>query len=131
GRGLLYGLYQARLKRTLADQPLPKHVAMILDGNRRWARMRGMSTVAGGHTAGAAKIHEFLTWCDDAGVSVVTLYLLSSDNLSNRSADELDDLVAIIADLSEDLSHFRDWRVQHVGRTDGLPGALVDAMLGA
>ena len=131
GRGLLYGLYQSRLKRTLVGQPLPKHVAMILDGNRRWARMRGMTTVAGGHTAGAAKIHEFLTWCDEAGVGVVTLYLLSSDNLTGRTPEELDDLVAIIADLADDLSHFRDWRVQHVGRTDGLPAPLVEAMLGA
>lgn len=131
GRGLLYNLYQSRLKRALVGQPLPKHVAMILDGNRRWAKMRGMSTAAPGHTAGAAKIHEFLSWCDEAGVSVVTLYLLSADNLTSRTSDELEDLVAIIADLSEDLSHHAGWRVQHVGRTEGLPKPLVDAMLGA
>jgi len=131
GRGLLYNLYQSRLKRGLVGQPLPKHVAMILDGNRRWAKMRGMSTAAPGHTAGAAKIHEFLSWCDEAGVTVVTLYLLSADNLTSRTTEELEDLVAIIADLSEDLSHHGDWRVQHVGRTEGLPKPLVDAMLGA
>jgi len=131
GQGLLYGLYQSRLKKALVGQPLPKHVAMILDGNRRWAKMRGMSTAAPGHTAGAAKIHEFLSWCDDAGVSVVTLYLLSADNLTSRTTEELEDLVAIIADLSEDLSHHGNWRVQHVGRTEGLPKPLVAAMLGA
>jgi short-chain Z-isoprenyl diphosphate synthase len=128
GRGLLYGLYQRRLKRWLLTQQLPKHVAMIIDGNRRWARQRGLETAAHGHSAGAAKVHEFLTWCDELGVGVVTLYLLSADNLTGRTPEELADLTEIIADLCEDLSHFRDWRVKHVGRTDGLPQGLIDTM---
>ena len=131
GTGFLYRLYQGRLKRWLLTQPRPQHVAMILDGNRRWARMRGLSKAAQGHTAGAAKIHEFLSWCDSLGVSVVTLYLLSADNLTGRTAEELADLTEIIADLSEDLSRQGEWRVQHVGRTAGLPATLVSAMLGA
>ena len=131
GRGLLYGLYQARLKRWLETQTRPKHVAMIIDGNRRWARQRGLSTPAHGHTAGAAKVHEFLTWCDSLGIEVVTLYLLSADNLINRTAIELADLTEIIADLCDDLSNYGDWRVQHVGRTAGLPAGLVDSMLAA
>lgn len=131
GKGLLYGLYQSRLKRWLETQTRPKHVAMIIDGNRRWARQRGLSTAAHGHTAGAAKVHEFLTWCDELGIAVVTLYLLSADNLINRTPEELADLTEIIADLSDDLSHYGDWRVQHVGRTAGLPKPLVDSMLAA
>ena len=131
GRGILYRLYENRLKRWLETQPRPKHVAMIIDGNRRWARARGLPRASHGHTAGAAKVHEFLTWCDALGVEVVTLYLLSADNLTGRTAEELSELTEIIADLSEDLSHYRDWRVQHVGRTEGLPKALVDSMIGA
>ena len=92
---------------------------MIIDGNRRWARQLGLTTVAHGHRAGAAKMREFLEWCDDLGISVVTLYLLSSDNLTNRESDELADLIEIIAELADDLSHYRDWRVQHVGSTAG------------
>jgi short-chain Z-isoprenyl diphosphate synthase len=76
-------------------------------------------------------VHEFLTWCDALGIEVVTLYLLSADNLTGRTAEELSELTEIIADLSEDLSHYRDWRVQHVGRTEGLPKGLVDSMIGA
>ena len=101
---------------------------MILDGNRRWARMRGLETAAHGHSAGAAKIHEFLTWCDEADVAVVTLYLLSNDNLTGREVEELGPLYEIIAELSDDLSHTRDWRVQHVGRSENLPEPLVGAM---
>ncbi|MBX3098410.1 MAG: isoprenyl transferase [Salinibacterium sp.] len=124
GRELLYGLYQRRLRRFLATQSLPRHVAMIIDGNRRWAKLRELDTAAQGHRAGAAKYREFLVWCDDLGISVATLYLLSTDNLTGRTSVELESLFEIIGDLAEDLSHFRDWRVQHVGSSEGLPDAL-------
>lgn len=104
---------------------------MIIDGNRRWAKQLGYETAAHGHRAGAAKMREFLEWCDDIGVQVVTLYLLSSDNLTSRSSDELNDLVEIIADLAEELSHYRNWRVKHVGSSDGLPEPLVAALSAA
>ena len=72
GRGILYGVYQNRIRRWLTTQDLPKHVAMILDGNRRWARQNALATTAYGHRAGAAKFREFLVWCDDLGISVAT-----------------------------------------------------------
>ncbi len=125
GSGILYGLYQNRIRRWLEQQQLPQHVAMIIDGNRRWARLRELETAAHGHRAGAAKYREFLVWCDDLNISVATLYLLSTDNLSGRNPDELEELFEIIGELAEDLSRFRDWRVQHVGSTDGLPAQLV------
>ncbi|MHA6669079.1 isoprenyl transferase [Homoserinimonas sp. A447] len=128
GRGILYGLYQNRIRRWLSKQELPRHVAMILDGNRRWARQRSLDTAAHGHRAGAAKFREFLVWCDDLDISVATLYLLSTDNLTGRTTDELDGLFEIIADLAEDLSHYRDWKVQHVGSTEGLPEPLVHVL---
>ncbi|MET0784121.1 isoprenyl transferase [Orlajensenia leifsoniae] len=131
GRGLLYDLYQRRLRRGLTPETMPRHVAMIIDGNRRWARQLGLATAAHGHRAGAAKMSEFLQWCDELGISVVTLYLLSSDNLSNRAGEELDALVEIIAELADDLSRHGDWRVKHVGSTNGLPQNLIDALTAA
>jgi len=128
GRGILYELYQGRLRRSLKQGELPRHVAMILDGNRRWARQRLLETAAHGHRAGAAKFREFLVWCDDLGITVATLYLLSTDNLTGRKSEELDGLFEIIADLADDLSRFRDWKVQHVGSNDGLPEQLVQAL---
>ena len=128
GRGILYRLYGNRLRRGLDPAALPRHVAMIIDGNRRWARQLGYDSAAHGHRAGAAKMREFLEWCDDLGISVVTLYLLSSDNLGNRPSAELADLIEIIAELAEELSHYRDWRVQHVGSDAGLPEPLVAAL---
>lgn len=126
--GVLYRLYQARLRRSLADASMPHHVAMIIDGNRRWARQRALETAAHGHRAGAAKMREFLRWCDDVGVRVVTLYLLSADNLVGRGDDELEQLFVIVGDLAADLADEGDWRIQHVGTVDGLPVELVDRL---
>ena len=125
GEGVLYGLYSRRLRRSLVGAELPHHVAMIIDGNRRWARLKELETAAHGHRAGAAKYREFLQWCDDLGIRVATLYLLSTDNLSGRPQTELDGLFEIIGELADDLSRFRDWRIQHVGSTDGLPAELM------
>lgn len=104
---------------------------MIIDGNRRWARLRELETAAHGHRAGAAKYREFLQWCDDLGISVATLYLLSTDNLTGRTQEELDGLFVIIGDLADDLSHFRDWRIQHVGSSEGLPENLKEQLAAA
>lgn len=131
GRGLLYRVYQRRLRRELTPAVLPNHVAMIIDGNRRWARQLGYDSAAHGHRAGAAKMREFLEWCDDRGISVVTLYLLSADNLTQRSTEELGALFEIIADLAEDLSRYRDWRVQQVGSKKCLPAPLEAALAAA
>jgi short-chain Z-isoprenyl diphosphate synthase len=128
GRGLLYRAYQRRIRAHLAASAIPRHVAMIVDGNRRWARQLGIENAAHGHRAGAAKIPEFLTWCDELGIQVVTLYLLSADNLTGRASEELSELVDIIGDLAGQLSEHGDWRVQHVGSNEGLPETLVTAL---
>ncbi len=131
GRSFAYRLYQSRIRRGLAGKELPHHVAMIVDGNRRWAKQRMLETAAHGHRAGAEKIPEFLGWCDDLGIKVVTLYLLSADNLTNRDDAEVNALVEIIADLADELSRSGDWRVQHVGSTDDLPERLTSALAAA
>ena len=124
GRGPLYRLYINRLRRELSPEVVPRHVAMMIDGNRRWARQLGYQSAAEGHRAGAAKMREFLGWCDDVGVRVVSLYLLSNDNLRKRDSGEIADLIEIIAELADSLSRARDWRVQIVGRTERLPAEL-------
>lgn len=131
GRGPLYRLYINRLRRRLNPDVVPHHVAMMIDGNRRWARQLGFDSAAHGHRAGAAKMREFLEWCDDIGVRVVSLYLLSTDNLNKRDSAELSDLIQIIGDLAEQLSHERDWRVQHVGRADLVSPDLARALAAA
>ncbi|OZB82854.1 MAG: isoprenyl transferase [Microbacterium sp. 14-71-5] len=124
GNGPLYRLYSRRLRRRLDPATMPHHIAMMIDGNRRWARQLGYATPAHGHRAGAAKMREFLGWCDELGIRVVSLYLLSADNLGKRDSAELADLIEIIGELADSLSREGNWRVQHVGRADILPAEL-------
>ena len=124
-RDLAYGVYERRLSHALVGTPRPRHVGVILDGNRRWAKAAGAKHVSHGHQAGADHIEDLLGWCDDADVEVVTLWLLSSDNLT-RSSDELVPLLAIIEDTVRDLAApAKPWRVHPVGALDLLPDTTV------
>ncbi|WP_062461695.1 isoprenyl transferase [Demequina soli] len=117
---LLYGTYEKRLARTLKRTAAPpRHIGVILDGNRRWAKQSGAST-AHGHQKGADKITEVLEWSQDAGVEVVTLWMLSTDNLE-RDPRELAPLLEIIATTVEGLADDGRWRVRHVGDASLLP----------
>ncbi len=125
-RGLLYELYERRLAATLTPQSIPRHIGVLVDGNRRWARSYGAPTSAG-HRAGAQNVMEFLGWCEEVGVEVVTLWLLSTDNLS-RPSDELAELFTIIPDLTGQIAATGRYRVHPVGSLDLLPGALSTAL---
>ncbi len=121
-RGLLYGVYERRLAAGLKPQALPRHIGVLVDGNRRWARAYGAETSAG-HRAGAANVLEFLGWCEELGIERVTLWLLSTDNLSRPSA-ELTELYAIIDDLVGRIAATGRWRLHPVGSLDLLPSGL-------
>ncbi len=96
-------------------------MGVILDGNRRWAKEVGLSDVNDGHRAGAQKIEQMLGWCQEAGVEVVTLWLLSTDNL-DRPEEELTPLLRIIEGVAEELTEpDTNWRVRIVGALDLLP----------
>lgn len=131
GEGLLYRLYRRRIVKEITGLQRPEHVAMILDGNRRWAKLHSLEASSAGHQAGASKIAEFLGWCEEQGVRVVTLYLLSTDNLTGRDKQELDDLAGIIEGLADQLSRFGNWRVMHVGDAGVLPSHLRETLQGA
>jgi short-chain Z-isoprenyl diphosphate synthase len=118
-RQLTYGLYGRRVEAHLDRSSSPRHVGVMLDGNRRWARAAGMSTVDG-HQSGADKIPDFLGWCEETGVEVVTLWLLSTDNL-NRPKEEVVPLLGIIEQAVRDLVTDGRWRVHPVGALDLLP----------
>jgi len=116
---LLYGAYERRLLKQIPPQRRPRHVGVILDGNRRWATVHGSSSDAG-HRAGAAKIVQFLGWCEEADVEVVTLWLLSTDNLA-RPSEELAALQQIIDQTVTNLAETGRWQINPVGALDLLP----------
>ena len=127
-RPLLLPLYERRLRRWLRDAKTPRHVAVILDGNRRWAATFG-EPAAHGHRAGADRVLDLLVWCEQARVEVVTLWMLSTDNLRRPEA-ELAPLIAIIEDLVDRLARAGRWRVRVVGALDLLPERARAGLLG-
>src|SRR6202000_3386632 len=93
----------------------------MLDGNRRWAREAGFTDVSEAHRAGAAKIAELLSGCCEANVQVVTMWLLSTDNL-NRPESEIGPLLEIITEVVDELAApGAPWQVRIVGALDVLP----------
>jgi len=118
-RDLLYGFYARRLESALDHEQIPRHVGVILDGNRRWAKASG-APKSRGWRAGADKVEELLGWCEEIDVEVVTLWLLSTDNL-NRPDSELRPLLAIIERLVTEIAGTGRWRVLPVGALDLLP----------
>ena len=127
-RRVLYPAYEARVLRRMPDT-IPKHVGVMLDGNRRWAKAVGRDS-AHGHEAGAANIEPLLGWCDEVGIEVVTLWLLSTDNL-NRPERELAPLLEIIGDAVASLAAQRKWRIHPVGALDLLPAATAERLKAA
>ena len=132
GTELLYRLYERRLAGALRGSALPRHVGVVLDGNRRFAREKGLGTVADGHRMGAGKIQELVDWCHELGIPYVTLWLLSTDNL-RRDAAEVSDLVGIIAETitrmaTEPRNRSRGLRITAVGAVDAIPDELRDVL---
>ncbi len=127
-RNLIYRLYERNLERGLLPQDLPRHVGVILDGNRRWAERQGGAKASHGHAVGAQKTLEFLGWCSDLGIKVVTLYLLSTDNLKGRAGEELKELQDIIGGLALDIANDGRFKTQLVGDREALPASLADSI---
>ena len=126
--GLLYATYEHRLIAELDRNRLPRHVAVLADGNRRWARTNapGQPLVAG-YQAGADKLKEFVEWCDEIGIPVVTLWVLSTDNFSRSKREEIEPLLGVIERMVSDLAATRRWRVHPVGALDLLPRSVRQA----
>jgi short-chain Z-isoprenyl diphosphate synthase len=130
-RGAVYSVYERRLLAKLSGRTMPSHVAVMLDGNRRWARAAGLDNINHGHVVGANHIDNLLDWCSEAGVEHVTLWLLSTDNL-HRDPTELVPLLKIIEDVAEQLSApEQPWQLNVVGALDLLPSATAEALKAA
>ena len=116
--GLLYRVYERRLLKELESFALPQHLGVIVDGNRRWAKEAGESTEHG-HRVGAAKILDFLSWCEDLDIPLVTVWMLSTDNL-RRPPAELVLLYEIIATAIEQIIE-AGYCVRLTGNAQALP----------
>lgn len=120
----------AHLAPHIADNPVPRHVAIIMDGNRRWARNRNMPRVEG-HRKGAEAVRATVRAAAELGIEYLTLFAFSSENWS-RPRDEVSDLMGLLRlYLRRELAelHGNGVRVRVIGERDGLDSdilALID-----
>ena len=127
---VLYRLYARRLRRRLRGTTPPRHVGVIMDGNRRWARHAGLDDPSQGHRRGAEHLNDLLGWCESAGVDHVTVFVCSTENLARRKSDE----VAFLMKVIEDLAHrVRDetsprWQLHLAGLLDVLPASTARSL---
>jgi short-chain Z-isoprenyl diphosphate synthase len=128
----LYWIYERRLLDQLKQRPMPRHIGIILDGNRRHARKRGVSDPCEIYQCGAEKLDDILDWCSELHIPAVTLWVFSTENLKRSQAEVSSILSAIeakVAALAHDpFMHQQRVRIQAIGRLDLLPEAVVAAI---
>jgi short-chain Z-isoprenyl diphosphate synthase len=121
----LYYLYEQHLLGSIRHETLPRHIALILDGNRRYARAAGHAGPEAAYRTGADKIDEVLRWCDALRVPTLSIWVLSLDNLG-RDSEDLAALLRVIEDKVAALArhpdtHLAEVRIRALGRLDLLP----------
>ncbi len=129
--GGFYSLYSKRLESDIQSGEMPKHIAIILDGNRRWAK-RNLIMKIDGHFRGADAVEKLLDWCEELNIKIITLYVLSAENL-NRKDDELDYLYELINERLHKLYndpriHKNRMKVKAIGSIELLPDFLRDIL---
>lgn len=125
----LYRLYEGRLERDLRPELVPRHIGIILDGHRRYARSEGLPDYTASYRVGMRKFEEFLGWAHDLHVPAITGWLLSTHNLQ-RPPEELRPYFEVLIELFERLPQLaaeQDMAVRFIGSLDLLPAELVTA----
>lgn len=123
-----YALYLRRLRAKSKDWRHPRHLGIIMDGNRRFARQSGFERVIDGHQRGAEKLQDVLRWCRENGIRVVTVWCFSIENFE-RSNDEVEALLGLFEDKTREMAedgqvHEHQIRVRYIGRLELLPESL-------
>jgi short-chain Z-isoprenyl diphosphate synthase len=127
---VVHGLYARWLRANLAPGRLPRHVALVMDGNRRWARQMGFDNPSVGHRYGAEHVDEVLEWCAELGIARVTIFVASADNLRKRAAAEVDYLMRMVEEVvAQRLTQPGNrWRLHLAGQLDVLPDSTREAL---
>jgi tritrans,polycis-undecaprenyl-diphosphate synthase [geranylgeranyl-diphosphate specific] len=128
----IYSFYEKRLEAEIVKSSLPNHIAIVLDGNRRWAKFHLFDTDIG-HSYGADKAEELLNWIHDIGIKITTLYVLSTENLE-REDEELKNIYRLLEIKLENLYnderiHKRQMKIKAIGDINLLPHKLQEILI--
>lgn len=126
-----YQAYEKRLLKQVLQGEVPKHVAIIMDGNRRFAKELGLSSTEG-HQKGREKLEDVLEWCREVGIKILTVYAFSSDNL-RRSKEEVDSLMKLFTESfrkagDDERVHKYGIKIKVLGQKELLPLDLQEAI---
>ena len=133
-KNLLYRVYERQLLNDVRRRPIPRHVGLIQDGNRRYAREAGLSEPREGYLLASAKTEEVLTWCAALGIPVVTLWWLSTENLTR----EPDEVATILRVIEQKMAEWMQGgfvqqlriRVRPIGKLELLPASTLQILRG-
>ncbi|NHK31079.1 MAG: di-trans,poly-cis-decaprenylcistransferase [Asgard group archaeon] len=125
----IYRFYERRLWNQIRKGPKPQHIGVILDGNRRYARKKGLDAKEG-HSFGATKVDDLLKWCLRLDIKIITLYVFSTENF-NRATDEVSKIMELLIKKlqeinSEPMIVDNRVKVKIIGRRNGLPAEIID-----
>ena len=126
----IYSLYESRLQKGLSKKDLPKHIGLIHDGHRRYARRENLLSYQVSYKIGMVRFKECLSWCDELGIDYVTSWLLSKENLS-RPEEELEPYFIVLNELFEELiidDLVDNFKIQFIGSIDLLPDYLKETI---
>ncbi len=123
----LYRFYSDKLEKEITEGDMPNHIAIVLDGNRRWAK-RNLVIEKQGHFQGADAVENLLDWCEEFDIKIITLYVLSAENLGRKN-EELEYIFELIKTRLEKLYndpriHKNKMRVKAIGRIELLPDSI-------
>jgi len=123
--------YEKRLLAEIMDQPLPQHIAVIMDGNRRFAREISLKPLDG-HMKGKNKLEEVLEWCMETNIKILTVYAFSTENF-NRDSDEVNTLMGLFAKgfndvIKDERVHKHKIRIRALGQRNMLPEPVQKAI---
>ena len=127
----LYRFYSSKLEKEITEGDMPNHIAIVLDGNRRWAK-RNLVIEKQGHFQGADAVENLLDWCEEFDIKIITLYVLSAENLGRKN-EELEYIYDLIKTRLEKLYndpriHKNKMRVKAIGRIELLPDSIKDVV---
>ena len=132
GENIIYKLYDWYISKDLDPNKMPKHVAIIMDGNRRYAKLQRKKDVLKGHEIGADILENVLDWSIELGIEIITAYAFSTENF-NRPKDEVEGLMKLFVFnfkrlVDHEKIHKNEVRVKVVGRTELLPDEVKEAI---
>ena len=132
GENFLYKIYEWYISRGLNPEKMPKHIALIMDGNRRFSKLQGNIDVVKGHEIGVDTLEKVLDWSIELGIEIITAYAFSTENF-NRPQHEVEGLMNLFVVnfkrlVTHEKIHKNEVRVKVVGRTELLPDNVKEAI---